>query len=80
MCTKFWSDGDVHKYFSPFDSPYDAYMYFMNIFSDLECKLKAEKRKKRQEVIREQIAAISLGTREIAKERYAKMLDYMSEV
>lgn len=40
MCTKFWNDGDVHKYFSPFDSPYDAYMHFMNIFSDLECSLK----------------------------------------
>lgn len=40
MCTKFWNDGDVHKYFSPFDSPYDAYMYFMNVFSDLECCLK----------------------------------------
>ncbi|MBC7862736.1 MAG: polysaccharide deacetylase family protein [Bacteroidia bacterium] len=40
MCTKFWNDGDVHKYFSPFDSPYDAYMYFMNVFSDLECKVK----------------------------------------
>ena len=40
MCTKFWNDGDVHKYFSPFDSPYDAYMHFMNVFSDLECSLK----------------------------------------
>ncbi len=40
MCTKFWNDGDVHKYFSPFDSPYDAYLYFMNIFSDLECRIK----------------------------------------
>lgn len=40
MCTKFWNDGDVHKYFSPFDSPYDAYMYFMNVFSDLESSLK----------------------------------------
>lgn len=40
MCTKFWSDGDVHKYFSPFESPYDAYMYFMNVFCDLESSLK----------------------------------------
>jgi alpha-amylase len=40
MCTKFWNDGDVHKYFSPFDSPYDAYLYYMNVFSDLECKLR----------------------------------------
>ncbi len=40
MCTKFWNDGDVHKYFSPFDSPYDAYMFYMNAFSDLECTVK----------------------------------------
>lgn len=39
MCTKFWSDGDVHKYFSPFDSPYDAYLYYMNIYSDLEIRV-----------------------------------------
>jgi alpha-amylase len=40
MCTKFWNDGDVHKYFSPYESPYEAYMYFMNAFSDLECRIK----------------------------------------
>jgi alpha-amylase len=40
MCTKFWNDGDVHKYFSPFDSPYDAYMHYMNVFSDLESRVK----------------------------------------
>jgi alpha-amylase len=39
MCTKFWSDGDVHKYFSPYDSPYDAYIYYMNAFCDLESTL-----------------------------------------
>jgi alpha-amylase len=47
MCTKFWNDGDVHKYFSPFDSPYDAYMYFMNIFSDLECRVRERLKKLR---------------------------------
>lgn len=39
MCTKFWSDGDVHKYFSPYDSPYDAYIYYMNVLADLETSL-----------------------------------------
>ena len=45
MCTKFWNDGDVHKYFSPFESPYDAYMYFMNVFSDLESSIKDLRKK-----------------------------------
>jgi len=31
MCTKYWADGDVHKYFSPYDSPYEAYINFMNV-------------------------------------------------
>lgn len=34
MCTKVFSDGDVHSYFNPFNSPYDAYVNFMNILSD----------------------------------------------
>lgn len=34
MCTKYWADGDVHKYFSPYDSPYDAYIAFMNVLTD----------------------------------------------
>lgn len=40
MCTKFWSDGDVHKYFSPYQSPYEAFTYFMNTFHDLQARLK----------------------------------------
>lgn len=50
MTTKFWADGDVHKYFSPYDSPYDAYIYYMNALSDLQVRLeqggKAKKTKK----------------------------------
>ena len=36
MCTKYWADGDVHKYFSPYDSPYDAYITFMNVLDALK--------------------------------------------
>lgn len=39
MCTKYWNDGDVHAYFSPFDNPYDAFMYYMNVIRDLEYRL-----------------------------------------
>jgi alpha-amylase len=35
MCTKWFEDGNVHKYFNPYPSPYDAYINFMNILSDL---------------------------------------------
>lgn len=39
MCTKWFADGDVHAYFSPYDSPYKAFMYFMNAFRDLQARL-----------------------------------------
>ncbi len=35
MCTKYFADGDVHKYFSPYESPYEAYITFMNVMADL---------------------------------------------
>ena len=35
MCTKWFADGDVHKYFSPYASPHDAFITFMNVLDDL---------------------------------------------
>ena len=35
MCTKFFSDGDVHKYFNPYDTPYEAFINYMNVLSDI---------------------------------------------
>lgn len=42
MCTKWWNDGDIHAYFSPYDTPYEAYMNFMNAYHDVRFRL-AEK-------------------------------------
>src|SRR5690606_9876719 len=39
MCTKWFTDGDVHAYFSPYDSPYDAFLFFMNALRDLRYRL-----------------------------------------
>jgi alpha-amylase len=39
MCTKFWNDGDIHAYFSPYDSPFEAYINFMNAYHDLRYRL-----------------------------------------
>jgi alpha-amylase len=43
MCTKWFNDGDVHKYFNPYDSPYDSFINFMNIINDLVIRIKAKK-------------------------------------
>ena len=40
MCTKYFSDGDVHKYFNPNDTPYEAYISFMNILNDVAIRLR----------------------------------------
>lgn len=40
MCTKWFNDGDVHAYFSPYESPYDAYIAFMNAVSDLQLRVR----------------------------------------
>ena len=34
MCTKFFSDGAVHNYFNPYDTPYEAFINYMNVVSD----------------------------------------------
>lgn len=39
MSTKGGTDGSVHKYFTPYPSPYDAYIYFMNVLADLQIRL-----------------------------------------
>jgi alpha-amylase len=39
MCTKWFSDGDIHAYFSPYQTPYEAYINFMNSYQDLRYRL-----------------------------------------
>ncbi len=38
MCTKWFADGDVHKYFNPYESPYDAYINYMNILDNVRAR------------------------------------------
>ena len=43
MCTKFFSDGSVHEYFSPYDTPYDAFINYMNVLSDFMLRVRQKK-------------------------------------
>ena len=43
MCTKYWNDGDVHAYFSAYASPYESFMYYMNVLRDIEYRLSNKK-------------------------------------
>lgn len=42
MCTKWFADGDVHKYFNPYESPYDAYINYMNILDNIRARINAK--------------------------------------
>lgn len=46
MCTKWFADGDVHKYFNPYETPYDAFISFMNALEDLRFRLSLSREKK----------------------------------
>lgn len=39
MCTKFFSDGEVHKMFNPYDTPYEAFINYMNVLSDFSIRV-----------------------------------------
>jgi alpha-amylase len=41
MCTKYWNDGDVHKYFSPYETPVEAYTSFMNALFDVQLRIES---------------------------------------
>ncbi len=41
MCTKHWADGAVHKYFRPYESPYDSYINFMNVLDNIQARVRA---------------------------------------
>ncbi|MEE9212973.1 MAG: glycoside hydrolase family 57 protein [Phycisphaeraceae bacterium] len=42
MCTKYFANGDVHKYFNPYESPYDSYINFMNVMDNLRTRAEAK--------------------------------------
>lgn len=50
MCTKWFTDGDVHAYFSPYQSPYDAFLYFMNALRDLKWRISAHSAQQSEDI------------------------------
>ncbi|PIR47092.1 MAG: alpha-amylase [Candidatus Vogelbacteria bacterium CG10_big_fil_rev_8_21_14_0_10_45_14] len=82
MCTKWFQDGDVHKYFNPHESPYDAYIAFVNVLADLEQRLTLNSKKimgrkiiskrTKDEVKNRATAKISTTNRKIARRKGVK--------
>lgn len=44
MSTKWHDDGSIHSYFSPYDSPYDAFLFYMNTVRDLRWRIMQHRR------------------------------------
>lgn len=67
MCTKFFSDGEVHKSFNPYANPYEAFINYMNVMSDFSFRLNAlvPKSPKDQEIAK---------LKEIIEEKSKKLL------
>ena len=59
MCTKFFSDGDVHKYFNHYNTPYEAFINYMNVLTDFE------------ERVNKHIAALDAKPKVVAKAKEA---------
>ena len=43
MCTKWFADGDVHKYFNPYDTPYEAFIAYNNVLHDLKMRIESRR-------------------------------------
>ncbi len=73
MCTKFFSDGEVHTYFNPYESPYEAFINYMNVLSDFKIRLNSVVPENR---IEQEIAALT----RLLEEKEEKLRKYASEV
>jgi alpha-amylase len=60
MCTKWFSDGTVHKYFNPYPSPYEAFINYMNVLSDFTIRV--------EEAISKKSALVSKPKAKLSKE------------
>jgi alpha-amylase len=85
MCTKWFADGEVHKYFNPYGTPYDAYINYMNVIGDFEIRLKAKLEGKPAEVKDHMTAALLEKSKEApvkktaARGKVAKIAENVSE-
>ncbi len=74
MCTKFFSDGDVHKYFSPYATPHDAFIAFMNVVDDLARRVEGLRASLQAPAADTSSAIVELMPRESTRAKSAEVL------
>jgi len=84
MCTKWFSDGDVHKYFNPYNTPYEAYINFMNVLSDFIIRIndmtpvnrvEVAEEKPVETVVIKKASAVASKAKATAKDKAVKTVD-----
>ncbi len=59
MCTKLFSDGAIHQYFTPYDTPYEAFINYMNVLSDFILRVEHAVTKTQNKVEKAKMKALS---------------------
>lgn len=69
MCTKWFSDGDVHSYFNPYGTPYDAFINYMNVLSDFIIRVENNSKSTKEDFsgIRDAVSNIADKVENIAR-------------
>jgi len=73
MCTKYFSSGEIHNHYNPYDSPYEAFINYMNVLSDFKLRLNVLVPENEFEL---EIA----GLNKLLNEKEAKLRKYESEL
>jgi alpha-amylase/alpha-mannosidase (GH57 family) len=68
MCTKWFTDGDVHRYFNPYPSPYEAFINYMNVLSDFMIRVEENSNPDILENLKDKTMDIFDSAKEKAKE------------
>jgi len=76
MCTKWFADGDVHEYFNPYPSPYEAFINYMNVLSDFQIRLNEKTEMASDFMLKEIVMDFSV----IQKMTVAKLKSFLAEV
>lgn len=80
MCTKWFADGDVHKYFSPYNTPYEAFIAFNNVMRDVEYRLshldeepeEVEKTPRARKATKKKVSTKKVTAKKVTKKKVTK--------
>jgi alpha-amylase len=79
MCTKWFTDGDVHRYFNPYPSPYEAFINYMNVLSDFMIRVEENSNPDLLDNLKDKAMDIFDSAREKAKEATDKAKKKVTE-